>query len=77
MTAQQGHYGRVHINGPQPHRHLLPEQPEAEGLRPGAVVECASCGRLFLLDPIPWERTWVPLRWWHFRARRAVRWGHW
>jgi hypothetical protein len=57
-------------NGPERHEHALPP---AEVLRPGAVARCPGCGRAFVLDPIPWERTWRRVRWWDRHARRTIR----
>jgi hypothetical protein len=57
-------------DGPTRHEHTLPSLPD---LRPGAVAQCPGCGRFFVLDPIPWERTWRPVRWWDRRARRVIR----
>jgi hypothetical protein len=59
---------RLVADGPARHTHMLPEE---KGLQPGAVAQC-DCGRYFVLDPIPWERTWRPVRWWDRRARRMV-----
>jgi hypothetical protein len=63
--------GGVLADGPETHEHDLPA---ADGLRPGAVAHC-SCGRFFVLDPIPWERIWRPVRWWDRRAKRVIRGG--
>lgn len=42
-----------------------------------AVAECSVCGRLYVSreDPDAWgfHLRWVPLRWWHRRARRNLR----
>ena len=58
------------VNGPEVHEHNLPPH---EVLRPGAVAQCPGCGRFFVLDPIPWERTWRLVRWWDRKARRVIR----
>jgi hypothetical protein len=57
------------IDGPERHQHALPDD---DGLRDGAVARCLGCGRFFVLDRIPWERTWRPVRWWDRRARREI-----
>lgn len=42
-------------------------------LRPGTVEVCCECGRAWVYDPIPWERTYRRLRLWPFdRAQRAA-----
>jgi hypothetical protein len=60
---------RLVFDGPIRHEHVLPNETE---LHEGAVAQC-SCGRFFVLDPIPWERIWRPVRWWDRRARRVVK----
>lgn len=57
-------------DGPVRHEHTLPP---SDVLRPGAVAVCPGCGQAFVLDPIPWERTWRRVRWWDRRARRVLR----
>lgn len=42
-----------------------------------AVARCGECGALYVsrTDPDAWgdHPAWVPLRWWHRRARRNLR----
>lgn len=42
-----------------------------------AIAACAICGRLYVSreDEEAWgfHARWVPLRWWHLRARRNLR----
>lgn len=61
--------GGLVADGPDRHAHELPD---ADLLKPGAVAMC-DCGRFFVLDPIPWERTWRPVRWWDRTAKRVIR----
>lgn len=41
-----------------------------------AVADCSGCGRLFVTrlvdDGYSYSVQWVPLRWWHRRARRLL-----
>lgn len=62
---------------PRPHTHELPSVPyDGRWARENAVASCAGCQRLFVSreEPDGWGRTvrWVPLRWWHRRARREL-----
>lgn len=57
-------------DGPTRHEHTLPDE---KGLNEGAVARCPGCGRFFVLDPIPWERIWRPVRWWDRRAKQVIR----
>lgn len=44
---------------------------------PNDVAEC-TCGRLFVLRVVgwgEWRMKWVPLRWWHFKAKRRMKHG--
>lgn len=44
-----------------------------DDLRPGTVEVCQECGRTWVYDPIPWERTYRRLRPWPFdRAQRRA-----
>lgn len=60
--------GGLVSDGPDRHEHTLPPD---TGLRDGAVAVCPGCGRTFVLDRIPWERTWR--RMWPWPLDRAAR----
>jgi len=52
---------------PTPHRCGLPwrELGAMDYDNTGARWRCDDCGKTWIYLPIPWERDWVPLRWWH------------
>lgn len=67
----------LHEGDPPPHRHDAPRVPRGHHGEPtrNAVVRCRTCGRLLVSrwDGDPWSSGWwIPLRWWHRRARRAL-----
>ena len=71
MTAAERRPYRLLHKQPAPHRCDLPE-PHVEN----DVIECLACGRVYVArwTDDSWGRPcWVRLRWWHRRAKRALR----
>lgn len=49
---------------------------DIEGVEPGTLRQCPSCGRWWRLVQTCrfWtESEWLPVRWWQWRLRRRIR----
>lgn len=57
---------------PQPHFCPVPDR-VWESRPCGSVWQCDDCGRYWVHSAV--EEEWVPVRWWHFNARRRIREG--
>lgn len=57
------------------HEHVLPD-PIGDGLVDGAIARCDGCRFYFIRREVysgfGSDTIWLPLRWWHWRARRRI-----